>query len=121
MAAKGGAHLITRDVGGDSVLVVGADNRPQQRKVVLGGARDGQWIVLEGLASGDRVIVDGFQKLQPGAAVTPVPWTPKPANQNGKGAPGAAAASGPGAAPPAPGSAPTAAPSPAASSPAAAR
>jgi membrane fusion protein (multidrug efflux system) len=70
-------QAVTRDAGGDSVLVVGADNKPAPRKVKVGGALGGDWVVLEGLANGERVIVDGFQKMfVPGAPVTPVPWTP---------------------------------------------
>jgi membrane fusion protein (multidrug efflux system) len=32
--------------------------------------------VLEGLKTGEQVMVDGFQKLRPGAPVKPVPWQP---------------------------------------------
>jgi len=70
-------QAVTRDGGGDTVLVVGADNKPASRKVKLAGAMGGDWVVIEGLADGERVIVDGFQKMfVPGAPVTPVPWTP---------------------------------------------
>jgi membrane fusion protein (multidrug efflux system) len=31
-------------------------------------------VVLDGLKAGEQVMVDGFQKLQPGATVKPVPW-----------------------------------------------
>jgi membrane fusion protein (multidrug efflux system) len=45
--------------------------------VKLAGAMGGDWVVIEGLANGERVIVDGFQKMfVPGAPVTPVPWAP---------------------------------------------
>jgi len=33
-------------------------------------------VVLEGLVAGEQVMVDGFQKLRPGATVKPVPWSP---------------------------------------------
>ncbi len=70
-------QAVTRSQQGDSVLVVGEGNRPAQRKIVVSGAQDGQWIVTGGLQPGERVIVDGFQKMfVPGAPVTPVPWTP---------------------------------------------
>lgn len=70
-------QAVTRDSAGDTVLVVGADNKPQPRKVKVAGAMAGDWVVLDGLANGDRVIVDGFQKMfVPGAPVTPVPWAP---------------------------------------------
>jgi len=33
-----------------------------------------RWVISEGLKPGERVVVDGFQKLRPGAKVTPQPW-----------------------------------------------
>ncbi len=106
-------QAVTRDVGGDTVQLIGPDNKPVSRTVKIGGASPSAlgtaWVVLEGLAAGDRVIVDGFQKMRPGAPVTPVPWTP--------GAP--AAPSAPGAAKP-PGMAASAAPAASASAPASA-
>ncbi len=41
------------------------------REVVLGQEMDGKRVVLSGLHSGDRIIVDGVQRVQPGAAVDP--------------------------------------------------
>jgi membrane fusion protein (multidrug efflux system) len=61
---------------GDTVMVVGADGKPVPRPVKLGGAQGGDWLVLEGLKPGEQVIVDGFQKMRPGAPVKPVPWQP---------------------------------------------
>lgn len=69
-------QAVTRTGQGDSVLVVGADNKPAPRPVKLGGAQDNQWIILDGLQPGDQVIVDGFQKMMvPGAPVKTAPWT----------------------------------------------
>jgi len=74
-------QAVTRGNQGDSVMVVGADNKPQQRTVKLGSAQGNDWIVLEGLAPGERVIVEGFQKMMvPGAPVNPVPWVPRAAS-----------------------------------------
>lgn len=67
---------VSRGSTGDSVQVVGADNKPAARAVKVGGAIGGDWVVLEGLAAGDRVIVDGLQKMRPGMPVNAVPWTP---------------------------------------------
>ena len=39
------------------------------RPVKLGDQRGDKWIVLEGLEDGDRIVVDGIQKVQPGAHV----------------------------------------------------
>lgn len=59
---------------GSSVLVVGADGMVKPRPVKLGPAREGQWVVLEGLKAGEQVMVDGFQKMRPNALVKAVPW-----------------------------------------------
>lgn len=67
-------QAVTRGVQGDSVLVVGADGKPAPRPVQVGGSQNGEWVVTGGLKAGEQVIVDGFQKMQPGAAVKPVPW-----------------------------------------------
>lgn len=70
-------QAVTRTQAGDTLLVVGEGNRPQQRRVTVAGALDGQWIVSAGLQPGELVIVDGFQKMMvPGAPVSPVPWAP---------------------------------------------
>jgi membrane fusion protein (multidrug efflux system) len=87
---------VTRSAAGDTVMVVGADNQVTPRPVKLGGSRGNQWIVLEGLNPGERVVADGFQKIRPKVPVTPVPWTPV------VGGPGAPAPVAPGASSPAP-------------------
>jgi len=90
-------QAVTRTAQGDSVLVVGPENKPQTRAVQLGEAQDNDWVVLGGLQAGERVIVDGFQKMMaPGAPVNPVPWVPRlPAASGGASgaAPNPAAAS----------------------------
>ncbi len=78
-------QAVTRGPAGDSVLVLGADNKPAPRSIQVGASQGADWVVLSGLAAGERVIVDGFQKMMPGAPVNPVPWAPP-----GKGAPMAA-------------------------------
>src|SRR6478609_2443027 len=57
--------------GGSEVFVVKDDGRVAVQPVRLGPAQGGQWLVLDGLKSGDRVIVDGFQKFAAGDSVTP--------------------------------------------------
>ncbi len=70
-------QAVTRNNQGDAVLVVGADDKPERRTVKVGSAQGAQWIVLDGLKAGERVIVEGFQKMAvPGAPVKPVPWQP---------------------------------------------
>ena len=74
-------QAVTRSNQGDSVLVVGPDNKPTPRQVKGALGQGNRWVVLEGLEPGERVIVDGFQKMMvPGAPVTPVPWQPAAAS-----------------------------------------
>lgn len=56
---------------GASVMVVGPENQAMPRPVELGEMREGSWAVLAGLEAGDRVIVDGLQRVQPGQRVEP--------------------------------------------------
>jgi membrane fusion protein (multidrug efflux system) len=61
---------ITRDPKGDATaLVVGADNKVEQRMIRVSRAIGDQWLVEEGLQAGDKVIVEGVQKVQPGMPV----------------------------------------------------
>jgi membrane fusion protein (multidrug efflux system) len=96
-------QAVTRGPTGDSVMVVGADGQVAPRKVTVGAAQGGEWVVLDGLKPGEQVMVDGFQKLRGNAPVKPVPWVP-PASAPGPGAATAtasAAAAAPSAAAPA--------------------
>jgi membrane fusion protein (multidrug efflux system) len=74
-------QAVTRSSQGDTLLVVGEGNKPGPRPVKIGGSFNGSWVVTDGLKAGDKVIVDGFQKMfVPGAPVTPVPWQPAAAS-----------------------------------------
>ena len=59
-----------------SVWIVDKQGLAQQRDVQLGARLGGEWIVKGGLAPGDRVVVDGVQKLRPGIAVSTEPSSP---------------------------------------------
>ncbi len=65
-------QAVTRTGQGDTLFVVGPDDKPAQRTVRIGGAQGNQWIVLAGLSPGERVVVDGFQKMRPGEPVRAV-------------------------------------------------
>ncbi len=67
-------QAVTRSPQGDSVMVVGSDGKVAPRPVKVGAQQRGQWVILDGLQSGDQVMVDGFQKLRGDAPVKPVPW-----------------------------------------------
>jgi multidrug efflux system membrane fusion protein len=53
------------------VFVVGSGDKAEYREVTLGSTVNGKRVVMSGLKGGDRVILDGLQKLAPGAAVAP--------------------------------------------------
>ncbi len=64
---------ITRDPRGRATaLVVGAENKVEQRKVVAQRAIGDKWVITEGLKPGDRLIVEGLMGLRPGDKVAPV-------------------------------------------------
>jgi membrane fusion protein (multidrug efflux system) len=54
---------------GATVMVVGENNVANSRPVTLGPLQGDLWVILSGLSSGDRLIVDGLQKVQPGKPV----------------------------------------------------
>jgi RND family efflux transporter MFP subunit len=58
---------------GDQVLVVDKDDKVASRKVEIGAAFQGQWVIKSGLEKGERVIVEGLQKTKPGNVVAPKP------------------------------------------------
>jgi multidrug efflux system membrane fusion protein len=53
------------------VYVVGAGDKAEYRELGLGTTMDGERLVTSGLKPGDRLILDGLQKLAPGAPVAP--------------------------------------------------
>jgi membrane fusion protein, multidrug efflux system len=61
---------VTHDAQGKATaLVVGPDNKVALRTLELAGTQGDQWIVEGGLENGERVIVGGVQRVQPGATV----------------------------------------------------
>ena len=90
--------VIGRNENGEPVAtVVDKDNRVEQRVLKLGNAVGDQWLVTEGLAAGDRLVVEGRQKVRAGDVVRPVPAGSGTAASGGA-APGAGTPSGAGAA-----------------------
>ena len=69
-------QAVTRTAQGDTVMVVAPDGKVTPRTIRIGSAKGTQWVVLDGLKTGEQVMVDGFQKLQGGAPVKAVPWQP---------------------------------------------
>jgi multidrug efflux system membrane fusion protein len=64
-----------RAVGTDQnkkyVLVVGAGNKAEYREVTLGASVNGLRVVKNGLAPNERIVVNGLQRVRPGALVAP--------------------------------------------------
>ncbi|WP_429810670.1 efflux RND transporter periplasmic adaptor subunit [Ensifer sp. B1-9] len=65
------------NAGQSQVYVVGADNKVEFRNVTLGRTIGTRWQVTAGLKAGEKVIVEGFQKIGPGAPVEPTDWNPE--------------------------------------------
>jgi hypothetical protein len=66
------------------VAVVGADNKVDIRPVQAAERVDSLWVILEGLKPGERVVVEGTQKVRPGMTVTPKPFAEAPAKTEAK-------------------------------------
>lgn len=63
---------LARDAQGAYVLVVDADGKVIQRRVEVHGMTRSDWILTGEIADGDQVILEGQQKVQPGAAAKAV-------------------------------------------------
>jgi len=65
---------ISRDrTGSATAMVVNAAGVVELRQIKVGRALGDQWLVLDGLALGDQLIVEGLQKVKPGVPVKAVP------------------------------------------------
>jgi membrane fusion protein (multidrug efflux system) len=68
---------VTRSPTGEATaLVAGAGNKAELRRLALKRALGNQWVVASGLKAGDKLIVEGLQRVRPGQPVTPVPAGP---------------------------------------------
>ena len=81
-------QAIVRNSKGDpTAMVVGKDDRIEVRAVQVSRAIGDRWLVEGGLAAGERVVVEGFQKIRPGVTVQAVeagaqpPAAPAPPQQ----------------------------------------
>jgi len=68
---------ITRDAKGNATaLVLDKSDKVEQRALTVDRAIGDKWLVTGGLAAGDRIIVEGLQKIRPGLTVKAVPYAP---------------------------------------------
>jgi membrane fusion protein (multidrug efflux system) len=77
--------------GSYSLAVIAGDGKAEIRPVKVGERVGSEWIISEGLKAGEKVVVEGLQKVRAGAPVVARPWTP-PAPPNAASAPDAAGA-----------------------------
>ncbi|MFT6634957.1 efflux RND transporter periplasmic adaptor subunit [Alcanivorax sp.] len=64
---------ITRDPTGQAyAMLIDSNDQAKKVKVSTERAVKSQWLIADGLKDGDRLIIDGLQRIQPGAPVTPV-------------------------------------------------
>ena len=65
---------VTHDAAGAATsLILGIEGKVELRKLTVNRAIGSQWLVDSGVAPGDRVIVDGLQKVKPGMQATVAP------------------------------------------------
>lgn len=67
-------QALQRTPDGLQSLYVVRDGKALQVPVTTGSVVDNQWLITSGLKPGDTVVVEGFQKIRPGAPVQAMPW-----------------------------------------------
>src|SRR5690606_17949175 len=85
-------QAIQRTPDGLNTLMVVREGVVNAVAAAVGPEIDGKALVYKGLAPGDMVIVEGFQKIRPGAPVQSMPWDPDAKSGAGAAGPGAAPA-----------------------------
>lgn len=70
---------VLSDQQGNFVYIVDAEKKAQPRRVTLGQSTPALAAIASGLQDGDTVVVDGLQRIRPGAVVNPVPFGAPPA------------------------------------------
>jgi membrane fusion protein (multidrug efflux system) len=67
-------QAVSRDPKGNPFsMIVDAEGKVQQKILTLDRAIGDQWLVVSGLAPGDRIVIEGIQKVRPGASVRETP------------------------------------------------
>lgn len=72
-------RAVLADPQGQFVMVVDGAGKAMPRPVKTGGMSGGDFVIAEGLKSGEQVIVNGLQKVRPGAPVKASAWRPNAA------------------------------------------
>jgi membrane fusion protein (multidrug efflux system) len=61
--------------------IVGADGKAEIRPVQVGDRVGTDWVISSGLKPGEKVVVEGLQKIKAGAPVVAKPWSPPNENR----------------------------------------
>jgi membrane fusion protein, multidrug efflux system len=86
---------VSRNPKGEATaMVLNRDGKVEQRVLQVGGTAGDKWLVKSGLEAGDRVIVEGLQKVKPGAPAVVAKATGGAAAATAAAAPGKPAATG---------------------------
>lgn len=84
-------QAIQRDTAGKAlVYVVNGESKVEIRPVTTSRVVGDRWVISNGLKADEKIIVEGFQKVGPGAPVKTVDWNPAPPKPEGEAAPAAA-------------------------------
>ena len=74
-------QAVSRDMKGNPVIyVVDTSDKVEERSIVTDRSIGDRWLVKEGLKTGERLIVEGFQRIRPGITVKVVDFSPKVKN-----------------------------------------
>jgi membrane fusion protein (multidrug efflux system) len=91
-------QAVSRDPKGQAIAyVVTPTNEVELRRLTVDREVGHSWLVSAGVSAGDRVVVEGLQRIRPGAPVKAVPFTggpPAGAPASGAASPGTAPAQG---------------------------
>lgn len=80
-------RAVSRSTDGKPLVwVVAADDTVSPRPVEIERILENDWLISAGIEDGERIVVEGFQKIRPGSHVTAVPMTPKVAAGSATGA-----------------------------------
>ncbi len=72
-------QAVTRGSDGKPLVwVVGGDNTVAPKPIQIDKVLGNNWLVSDGLKGGERIVIEGFQKIRPGTQVTAAPFAQKP-------------------------------------------
>lgn len=60
--------------GKATAFVVTTDDKIEEKEVTIGWGVGARWVIVSGLSAGDKVVVEGQQRVSPGTVVSPAAW-----------------------------------------------